>query len=91
MSLAGPFLFETGDVVTKEVTKVLTTDGRPSMLLDMETISLSDLRPQLSKTVKKVEEGSPVAVTRVNLPVTVLLSWTAYQELVNGQRLARNG
>lgn len=68
--------------MTAERKKVLTPTGTPSMVIDMETISLSELRPKLSKTVKKVTEGSPVVVTRVNLPVSVMISWPDYQRLV---------
>jgi len=43
-------------------------------LPDMDSISTSDLRPQLAAILKKVRGGSPVAVTKLNLPVAVVVS-----------------
>lgn len=42
-------------------------------LRDMETIGLREFRPRLAATMKIVDEGRPVVVTRQNIPRAVLV------------------
>lgn len=51
-------------------------------LLGMEKISVTDLRPKLKETISIVQSGSPVAVTRVNLPQAVMVDVDFYERAV---------
>lgn len=48
----------------------------------METISATDLRPQLTSTISKVESGNHVAVTKLNLIKIVLVDVAFYKRAV---------
>ena len=51
-------------------------------LQDMERISSTLLRPRLTSILKKVESGSPVAVTKLNLPKVVMVDVSFYERAV---------
>ncbi len=44
----------------------------------MEIISASKLRPRLAATIEKVEAGTAVIVTKLNLPKVVMVSYEYY-------------
>lgn len=51
------------------------------MLRSMKTIGLRELRPSLAATMKDVEAGSSVVVTRRNLPRAVIVPIEEYERL----------
>ncbi len=60
----------------------------------MESMTVTEFRPRLTTAMKLAVDGSPVVVTKQNLPTCVLVSWDDFksaQEATDGQRLARNG
>jgi prevent-host-death family protein len=59
---------------------------RLRILADMKEIGLRELRPQLSSTIKTVEAGSPVVVTRQGRPAAVIVQAEEYQRLVDVDR-----
>ena len=52
----------------------------PDILPGVETISASNLRPELAATIKRVEAGAVVVVTKLNLPKVVMVSMDYYKD-----------
>ena len=57
-------------------------------LSNMESIGLRELRPNLASTMVTVESGTPVVITRTNVPKAVMVTVAFYEKAVRDGRVA---